>query len=207
MPVDRYETRTATRLRTGSKIALLCGIPFLVLAAYFYLVPLNVDSANGVFGCGTAADPPTDGWAKGICQGVPKASLYRAIVCLALGVLIPLIGAALFGVDKHEEQRRVRDDDDDDYDDRWRGGRSASSERFVDADEDEDTPRSSRRRYKDDDVVDEAPARKPRRSFVEYDDRSRRGSARRSSGRRRYEEDDESDVDGAREAARSSDDL
>lgn len=198
MSADGYETRAVTSLRTGSKIAVLCGLPFLALAAYFYFTPLWVPKGDtgGVFGCGTAGSPP-DAWGRGACQGVNDAAMLRAIISAALGLLIPALGIALFGVDKRQERRKTRHDDDDfdDFDNRAsarRGGRDYDRDTdrvHDDHDMDRDHDRDDRER--DSAAVsrvrgiseDEAPSRRAgRRSYEdreEFDDRAgRRSSAR-----------------------------
>lgn len=157
MVSDGYETRNVVSLRTGSKVAVLAGIPFLALAVYFYFVPLWVQGQNGVFGCGSASNPPSSDWAKGVCQGVSDASLYRAIAAAAVGVLIALVGVALFGVDKRAERRPVRaeredyDDREEYVDDRPRRRRDEPAEHVTereserDAEVEDDVERSSSR--------------------------------------------------------------
>ncbi|MBD2760236.1 hypothetical protein IEE94_12040 [Yimella sp. cx-573] len=172
MVSDGYETRNVVSLRTGSKIALLVGISLLGLAAYFYFVPLWVPKGadGGVFGCGSAASPP-GGWGKGACQGVNDAAMYRAILCAVLGLLIPAVGTALFGVDKRTERRAVRFDDDDDYYDERPARRRAA-----------DTDRGSRRAADDDDFDrDERRARRGGRRSREVIDDLEEESALRSA--------------------------
>lgn len=184
MSADGYETRTVTALRTGSKIAVLCGLPLLSLAAYFYFTPLWVPKGDvgGVFGCGTAAEPP-DGWGRGACQGVNEAAKLRAIIALALGLLIPALGVALFGIDKRQERRPARyDDDEEGYDDRPARRRASASDRFDDDENDFDRPtgrdstrdsgrdsgRRGRRPVRKDDL-DERADRRRRRSYEDND--------------------------------------
>ncbi|RYG77745.1 hypothetical protein EU513_06430 [Yimella sp. RIT 621] len=216
MSADGYETRTVTALRTGSKIALLCGLPLLGLAAYFYFTPLWVPKGDvgGVFGCGSAASPP-DGWGRGACQGVNDAAKLRAIIALALGLLIPALGVALFGLDKRQERRPARHDDDDEgYDDRPAPRRTSASDRFDDDEDDDDRPtgrgsaRDAERRGRRPAIVDDDAdrptgrdsardsGRRGRRPVLE-DDLDERADRRR---RRSYEDDDfdRGDVDADR---------
>lgn len=188
MPDDGYESRTVTTLRTGSKIALLCGLPLLGLAVYFYFTPLMVQGQNGVFGCGSASNPPTSDWAKGVCQGVPDAAKYRAILVLALGLLIPGLGVALFGVDKRQERRAIRGDRD------VRGSRDEDDD-YDDYNDYDDAPRSGGARRGAVDVhaadssdIDDAPTRRSRGRAQDDDQPTRR------SGRRSYEDDDHGPV-------------
>ncbi len=139
-----YETRTVLSLRTGSKIALLAALPFLGYALYNYLTPLWVPSTNGVFGCGSAHNPPTSDWAKGVCQGVPDAALYRAMISAGVGLLLAVLGVVLFGVNRTEQTRAVREDDDRDQVD-GRGERRAAVERRAADDRAADTRAAGRR--------------------------------------------------------------
>lgn len=203
MSADGYETRTVTALRTGSKIALLCGLPLLGLAAYFYFTPLWVPRGDvgGVFGCGSAASPP-DGWGKGACQGVNDAAKLRAIIALALGLLIPALGVALFGLDKRQERRPARHDDDDEgYDDRPARGRTSASDRFDDDEDDDDRPigrgsaRDAERRVRRHAIVDD-----------DADRRTGRDSARDSGRRGRPVLEDDLDEPAERRRRRSYED-
>ncbi|GAB3584109.1 hypothetical protein [Calidifontibacter terrae] len=176
MAPDRHETRNVITLRTGSKIALLVALPFLGYALYNYITPLWVPSSNGVFGCGSAHNPPTSGWAKGACQGVPDAALYRAMISAGLGVILAALGVFLFGIDRKEQVRPIRDldgydrYDDEDDEPRGRHGRSADAGA---SDEDGNASRvaepaarrsSGRRSY------EEPGSRSERRRYADEDD-------------------------------------
>ncbi len=170
MPDEGYESRTVTSLRTGSKVALLCGLPLLGLAVYFYFVPLMVQGQTGVFGCGSASNPPTSDWARGVCQGVPDAAKYRAILCLVLGILIPALGLALFGVDKRQEHRPVRtarEDFEDDFDDELDDEVGPRTARRSTARRDQERDAAGRRRAQ---TQSEAASRSGRRRSYEDDD-------------------------------------
>lgn len=171
MPHEAYESRPVTTLRTGSKIAVLIGVSLIALAIYFFFVPLSVPSQNGgVFGCGTASNPPTSGWGKGACQGIPDEAKYRAILCLVLGILIPALGLALFGVDKRQEHRPVRtarEDFEDNFDDELDDEVGPRTARRATARRDQERDAAGRRRAQ---TQSEAASRSGRRRSYEDDD-------------------------------------
>lgn len=96
----------ASRVVRG--LLILAAVMFLIGALYYYLVPAQVASNEGVFGCGTAAQPPTDGFAKGACQGTATINLYKALVLLGFGVAAGLAQFFIF--------LSPRPDDEDDVD-------------------------------------------------------------------------------------------
>lgn len=112
MPDDFTESRTTINLRTGSKICVLLAIPVVVLAAYWFWVPILIPTADGgMFGCGSAASPPTEAFPKGVCQNIADVNLYRALAALAAAVIVGGLGVTLFGVDRRTEVRRFDADD------------------------------------------------------------------------------------------------
>lgn len=121
MPED-IETRTVLNPRTGTKICILIGLAFIVAAVYFYFVPVtDVRTTSGsIFGCGTAAHPADNTFAKGICWRITDVEKYRAIACMVIGVLTIVLGSVMFGVDRRTETRRTRRHLDD-YEDRAAG--------------------------------------------------------------------------------------
>lgn len=136
MPED-LETRTVLTPRTGTKICILIGLAFIILAAYFYFVPVTDVHANSgsIFGCGTAAQPPTSTFAQNTCGRSTDVEKYRAFASGGIGVLTIVLGTVMFGVDRRTETLRTRGTWDD---------RAASDDRRVrararrDWDDDED---------------------------------------------------------------------
>ena len=115
--MDDVETRTVMTLRTGTKICVLVGLGLIVLAVYFFIVPItSVRTTSGaVFGCGTALHPSTGGFADGVCGQIAAVTRYKAIAALVAAVLVVVLGGLMFGVDRREEQRRIpRGDYDED---------------------------------------------------------------------------------------------
>lgn len=109
MPED-LETRTVMTPRTGTKICILIGLAFIVVAVYFYFVPVTTvrTSSGSVFGCGTAASPAKSVFAQGTCARVTDVEKYRAIAAAVIGVLTIVLGAVMFGVDRRTETRPGR---------------------------------------------------------------------------------------------------
>lgn len=118
----------ATALRIARGLGFLLAALFLIAALYYWFVPATIPSKEGVFGCGTAASPPTDGFAKGACQGTAKIHAFRSYALLGAALVTALGSFLLF--------RGERDDDWDedvelgDPDERRaRGGRGDVRER------------------------------------------------------------------------------
>lgn len=103
-------------LRIARGLASLLALLLLLGALYYYFVPAQVPSEQGVFGCGSAANPPADGFARGACQGTATINLYRALALLAGALLLPLLAYLLF----RESGGRSDWDDDVDLDERPR---------------------------------------------------------------------------------------
>ena len=69
----------------------------LVAAVCSLLVPINMPTSDGVFGCGSALQPPTESFTVGVCQDVPESQQLRA-GGLAIGAaVLTVLGYAFFG--------------------------------------------------------------------------------------------------------------
>ena len=90
-------------LRIARCIGYLIAALFLIAAVYYYFVPAQIPSAQGVFGCGTAGDQPTDGFAKGACQGTAQIFLFRTIA-FAVAAVITAAGTYLLLRDPVDEE-------------------------------------------------------------------------------------------------------
>lgn len=102
-------TRVSVRLRLGTKICLLVGLSLLAVAAYFYYEPLHtVSNTGGIFGCGSASDVPTDGFAKGVCGNLADVSKLRTFLFGGIGLMIVILGSLFFGVSRTEVPRTPR---------------------------------------------------------------------------------------------------
>lgn len=88
--------RDGTALRIARGLGFLVAATLVVGAVYYLLVPAQVASNEGVFGCGTAANPPTDGFAQGACQGTATINLYRTFALAAIALLIGIGSYLLF---------------------------------------------------------------------------------------------------------------
>lgn len=107
--MNDVETRTVLMPRTGTKICVLVGLAFIVLAIYFFVVPITSvrTTSGGVFGCGTALSPAHGSFADGVCWRIADANRYRAYAALAIGIITVIAGALMFGFDHREEERQV----------------------------------------------------------------------------------------------------
>lgn len=150
MSNDAHETRTLMSPRTGTKVSILIGLVLLTLAAYWYWTPLSFPATNGqIFGCGSAASPPTDAFPKNVCRTLPEEFQKRALFTAIAGLLVALLGSALFGFERRTEsrvsRRELHDDDvdEDSYDEPTGGARRAGDDFPV--------SRSRRRRYEEED--------------------------------------------------------
>jgi|JI9StandDraft_2_1071091.scaffolds.fasta_scaffold49538_3 hypothetical protein len=85
------------RMSTGAKVSTIIAVLFFLLAAYYYFVPINIQAQQGVFGCGSAIHPPTDDFAKGICQDLSTINRFRSLMSLIAAILVGGLGWMLFG--------------------------------------------------------------------------------------------------------------
>jgi hypothetical protein len=100
----------AMRPRTGAKICLIIAAVLVVAGVYALVVPINMPTAQGVFGCGSGLYPPSDPFAVGVCQDLSVIQQLRA-GALGLGaLLVGGLGLLLFGVDRAPRPARRRDD-------------------------------------------------------------------------------------------------
>lgn len=102
------ETRTVTRLRTGTKLALLLALLLLTAAAYYYFVPAVTRTSQGsAFACGSAASPPSEDFPKNVCGPLTDIYRDRALALLAGALLSALGGFLIFGTDRQQQVRRA----------------------------------------------------------------------------------------------------
>ncbi|CAM3924253.1 hypothetical protein [Janibacter anophelis] len=177
-------------LRVVRGLVLLLAALLLVAAVYYYFVPVHVASKEGVFGCGSASNPPSadkDGFQFGACQKSAVVNQFRTYALLAGAVLTALAGFLLFRTPRPDDWDEDVDLSDRDVTRRGdrradradRVSRGARAERADDSRElrgvrREDTsrrgavdeaPRETRR-----DSVDEAPRETRRDSVDDWDD-------------------------------------
>ncbi|QFQ30076.1 hypothetical protein EEW87_006760 [Janibacter melonis] len=181
------ESRTLTSLSNGARWSIVLGLPFLMLAAYFYLTPISLAQGGregGYFFCGSAASPNVE--AAKTCDGPETSNRYKAAAALGAGLGVPVLGLVLFGTTRRTQSARdidLRHDDDldEDRDGLRRDEREARHERRgrrspFDDERRRDEPargRTARRRDEDDDVdsldLDDEPRRARRRSDDDWD--------------------------------------
>ena len=73
-------------LRVARGLVLLLAALLLIAAIYYYFVPVQVASKEGVFGCGSASNPPSadkDGFQFGACQKTAVINQFRTYALLA----------------------------------------------------------------------------------------------------------------------------
>lgn len=100
------------RPRSGAKICLIVAALLVVAGLYALVVPINMPTAQGVFGCGSGVRPPTDPFALGVCQDLATIQQLRA-GGLGLGaLLVGGLGLLLFGVDRTPRPARRRHERD-----------------------------------------------------------------------------------------------
>lgn len=157
-------------LRIARSIGYLLAALFLIAAVYYFFVPAQVPSNEGVFGCGSAGNQPTDGFAKGACQGTAQIFLFRTIA-FAVAALVTAAGTFLLlrdpvdaddadielGADSRSRRsslaasarRRPERDADERADDDWdepQPRRGSGRQSMFDDDQPDDTPGRSRSR-------------------------------------------------------------
>lgn len=179
-------SRTVTALSDGARWAILAGIPFLALAAYFFFTPISLMQGDGgYFYCGSAASPNTE--SASVCSPFEKSHRIKAMASLGAGLGVPLAGLGLFGVTRRQQ---VEDLDED-------GGRPDDRRRGATLLDDDETPERRDRRggrgmgrdgrtrsvddlddLDDDETLADATEREPRartrgRASDDWDDESR----------------------------------
>lgn len=182
-PRDHASTST---LRIGTKIAILVGVPFLILAAYFFFAPVYLEQAGGgLFRCGTAASGNLE--SENVCGAPESLNRLRAIISLAIGLVVIVLGFALFGVNRDDDW-----DDDVDLHDR-RGGRDAEGDESRQV----GRLREDSRRRRDDDWDDDEPRtrRSDRVRARDLDEDRPRSSRSPARDDRRGRSDDDWDLD------------
>lgn len=99
--------RVALRPRTGAKICLIIAALFIVAGVYTLLVPINMPTAQGVFGCGSALNPPSEPFAVGVCQDLATVQQLRAGALGVSALAVGGLGLLLFGFDRTPRPARA----------------------------------------------------------------------------------------------------
>lgn len=97
MPETPLRSRPSTQLSTGTKVCLIIAAVFLVSALYNLVVPINIPATQGVFGCGSAMQPPTDPFAVGVCQDLAVIQQIRAGALAVAALAVAALGFIFFG--------------------------------------------------------------------------------------------------------------
>lgn len=128
-------------LRVIRGLVLMIAALFLIAAIYYYFVPVHVTSKEGVFGCGSASNPPNadkDGFQFGACQKSAVVNQFRTYAFLGAAVITALGAFLIFRTPRADDW-----DEDIDLAERERGEarrgdrrseRGARGERSVRAD-------------------------------------------------------------------------
>lgn len=203
MAENTHESRQISTVRTETKIAVILGLCLVGLAAYFYFTPVYLLKAEGgIFGCGSPASPNTD--AKNICGAPEGVSQARAYTALGIGVMVIVLGFALFGLGGARNVVAEDEMDDDDEidlssDRRARGGSSSERDEPADGEREVGESRSSRRAsgrrsvLRDDDFADPAPRERVDDDLAEPSPRRRADDDLAERPRRRTDDDWASD--------------
>lgn len=114
----RHEERTRVRWtpRPGSRIALLMAAALIVLAGYFMLAPVFMETANGWFPCGSVLSGPEDEFTANTCRSATDGNRAKALAAAALAVVVAGGGLLSFGGDRTTETRRQPRAVEDDLD-------------------------------------------------------------------------------------------
>jgi hypothetical protein len=117
------QTRTVLTLNRGAKLCLLVAVLLLLLAAYLFIVPIEIQSREGpMFDCGSAARPPAAAFPKAVCGRLSRQGQIRAGFAAGGAVVTALGGLLVFGVARRTEYverasargREVVDEDEPD---------------------------------------------------------------------------------------------
>ncbi|TWE12625.1 hypothetical protein [Rudaeicoccus suwonensis] len=132
MSAPTVETRTVIRLRNGSKICVLIAIALVAVGVYYYFLPVKITSANGIFGCGSAAHPPSGTFQTSTCQDLTHVNLFRTYLFVGVGIITAALGSWMFGVDRQTQVRHAvvesRQDDGLGADERDHGRQDEASD-------------------------------------------------------------------------------
>lgn len=111
-------------LRVARGLVLLLAALLLIAAIYYYFVPVQVASKEGVFGCGSASNPPSadkDGFQFGACQKTAVINQFRTYALLGGAAATALAAFLVF--------RSPRSDGEDDDINLGRDGDSRRGDR------------------------------------------------------------------------------
>jgi hypothetical protein len=92
-------------LATGSRVCVLLGLLLLVVAAYFYWVPIGAAPLRDGFParCGSAADPPSEALGRAVCGVANDVQRSRALTALGGAVVLIVVGPLLFGLRRSDD--------------------------------------------------------------------------------------------------------
>ena len=93
-------SRIVRRPRTGTKVCLILAALFVVAGVYALVVPINMPTDQGVFGCGSGLYPHTDPFAVGVCQDLAVTQRLRAGALGLAALIVGGLGLAFFGVSR-----------------------------------------------------------------------------------------------------------
>ncbi len=166
------------------------GLCLIGVAIYYYFTPVYLlKPEGGVFECGSPSSPNSD--AKNICGPPEQLHYARALLALGLGVLVVVLGFALFGTNSVRNHGFLDDEVGEDHDERDDRGRYDDRDRDRDLDDDRDRDDDRGRDRDRDDLLDPAESRSARHRRSRSDDEPER--RRRPSRDRRSDDDWASD--------------
>lgn len=95
----RTGPRAVISLSQGARLCMVVSALFLVLAAYYYWVPVGRTVPNNFpANCGSAANPPHDSLGKAICGTLNDGRRVQALAALGAAVVMAAGGLLSFGV-------------------------------------------------------------------------------------------------------------
>ena len=96
MPESLVRRIRAAHLGTGARVSLIGAVLLLVAAVYCLVVPINMPTTQGVFGCGSGLYPPTESFAVGVCQDLARIQQLRSGTLAVAAVVLAALGVAFF---------------------------------------------------------------------------------------------------------------
>jgi hypothetical protein len=95
-------------LSLGARLSVLLGVLLLLGAAYLFWSPLEKAGSAGVpFGCGSAAHPPSDGFATTVCGGVNERRQLQAGALTLAALTVGLGGVWAFAAARRRDGGEV----------------------------------------------------------------------------------------------------
>jgi hypothetical protein len=108
------DQRTVFVLSRGARACVLLGVLMLVLGAYLFVAPVDIQSREGpMFACGSGLRPPTETFQKNVCGRLAERRQIEAGFLAGAAVITALGGLLVFGSSRRDERVAAFAEDDE----------------------------------------------------------------------------------------------